>query len=550
MGLERYASKHTSFFIDLQALCWSISPFVLPCYLAFEMCIDPIVLCVCRDGEDSSAYSWCFSLTTGKDRVYYEITQILTYVIKIRKIGSTQAMSTSTPSSLAERLRAARLAANKTQQELAGDRYSKAYISAIECGKMTPSVQALGLLAERLGLPASYFLGEGEADLAALAPGNAPAGLRPRNAQQQREEEVLLALAEAEGWLRQGQPDKALPLLETLESPPAELPRWEQPRWYWLAGWALQDVGRVAEAADLLARGLAVTEEMAQQALPVDRSYLTALAERLRCALGVCEAAQGQVDQALERHQRGWATIQAEPVIDASLLLPLALALGKDLLTLGRSEEAQPLYAATQPFLEESDHLQAQTASAWERAQAYKARGQWRQAMRNIQQALTGWALLDAQQQVAQVQALRGSALLQRKDYADAEQTLRQGLERAEQTGDVQTRGTALYTLARLFLEQGNAAQALASAEEARQVAAQQGDLRAQGQVSLILAAAAEAQGQMDAAETAYKDALKALEQKTYSALRSEVHERYGQFLQRQQRYEEAFQQMRLALTH
>ncbi|HEU5200393.1 MAG TPA: helix-turn-helix transcriptional regulator, partial [Ktedonobacterales bacterium] len=73
-------------------------------------------------------------------------------------------MSTSTPpSSLAERLRAARLAANKTQQELAGDRYSKAYISAIECGKMTPSVQALGLLAERLGLPASYFLGEGEA---------------------------------------------------------------------------------------------------------------------------------------------------------------------------------------------------------------------------------------------------------------------------------------------------------------------------------------------------------------------------------------------------
>ncbi len=458
-------------------------------------------------------------------------------------------MPTATPSSLAERLRAARLAANKTQQELAGDRYSKAYISAIECGKMTPSVQALGLLAERLGLPASYFLGEGEVDLGALAPGNAPAGLRPRNAQQQREEEALLSLAEAEGWLRQGQPEKALPLLETHDGPPAELPRWEQPRWYWLAGWALQEVGRVAEAADLLARGLVVTEEMAQQAAPADRSHLTALAERLRCALGVCEAEQGQVDQALERHQRGWDTVQAEPVTDASLLLPLALALGQDMLALGRSAEAQPLYTATQRFLEENEHLQAQAASAWERAQAYKASGQWRQAQRSFQQALTGWALLDAQQQVAQVQALRGSALVQRKDYAEAEQTLRQSLERAKQTGDAQTRGEASHTLAQLFLEQGNAAQALASAEEARQIAAQRGDLRAQGQVALILAAAAEAQSRMEAAEAAYQDALKALEQTTYTALRSEVHERYGQFLQRRQRYEEAFQQMRLALA-
>ena len=459
-------------------------------------------------------------------------------------------MPTSTPSSLAERLRAARLAANKTQQELAGDRYSKAYISAIECGKMTPSVQALGLLAERLGLPASYFLGEGEADLGALAPGNMPTGLRPRNAQQQREEEVLLSLAEAEGWLRQGQPDKALPLLETQAGPPSELPRWEQPRWYWLTGWALQDVGRAAEAADLLARGLAVAEEMAQQAAPVDHSHLTALAERLRCALGVCEAAQGQVDQALERHQQGWANIQTEPVIDTSLFLPLVLALGQDMLALGRPAEAQPLYAATQPLLEESEHLQTQAASAWERAQAYKARGQWRQATRNIKQALTGWTLLDAQQQVAQVQALKGSALLQRKDYAEAEQTLRQSLERAQQTGDAQTRGEALHALAQVLLEQGNAAQASTSAEEARRLAVQRGDHRAQGQVSLILAAAAEAQGQVKAAETAYHDALKALKQTTYHALQSEVHERYGQFLQRQQRYEEAFQQMRMALTH
>ncbi|HEX6780204.1 MAG TPA: helix-turn-helix transcriptional regulator [Ktedonobacterales bacterium] len=459
-------------------------------------------------------------------------------------------MSTSTPpSSLAERLRAARLAANKTQQELAGDRYSKAYISAIECGKMTPSVQALGLLAERLGLPASYFLGEGDADLEALAPGPTGAGLRPRNPQQQREEEALLALSEAEGWLRLQQPDKALSLLETPAGPPAELPRWDQPRWYWLAGWALQDVGRAAEASDLLTRGLVIAEAMRQQAAPVDRSNLTALAERLRCALGACEAALGQLDQALERHQQGLEAVQSEQVIDTGLLLSLALAFGHDALALGRAQEALRLYETMQSFVQENDDIQTQATSAWARAQAYKANKQWRQATRSLRQALTGWALLDARQQVAQVQALIGSALLHRKDYAEAEQMLRQSLERARQTGDAQTQGEALHTLARLFLERGNPAQALTNAEEARQVAAQRGDRRAQGQVSLILAAAAEAQGQAEAAEAAYQEALQVLEQTANSALRGEAHERYGQFLQRRQRYEEAFQQMRLALA-
>lgn len=51
---------------------------------------------------------------------------------------------------IAERLRAARIAAKKTQQEVAGERFSKGSISAIERGKMTPSVQALDYLAGQL----------------------------------------------------------------------------------------------------------------------------------------------------------------------------------------------------------------------------------------------------------------------------------------------------------------------------------------------------------------------------------------------------------------
>src|SRR3954468_16845950 len=74
------------------------------------------------------------------------------------------------------RLRQARLAAGLTQQQLAGDRYTKAYISALENGIAKPSMAALNYLAPRLGKTASEMLADPgqawtrlEADLALAA---------------------------------------------------------------------------------------------------------------------------------------------------------------------------------------------------------------------------------------------------------------------------------------------------------------------------------------------------------------------------------------------
>ncbi|HET9497356.1 MAG TPA: tetratricopeptide repeat protein [Candidatus Limnocylindria bacterium] len=58
------------------------------------------------------------------------------------------------------RIRTARRRAGMTQTQLAGDRYTKAYISALETGITRPSMVALNYVAERLGLPASHFLGD------------------------------------------------------------------------------------------------------------------------------------------------------------------------------------------------------------------------------------------------------------------------------------------------------------------------------------------------------------------------------------------------------
>lgn len=73
-------------------------------------------------------------------------------------------LAASTPaapaSRLGERLRSLRLAAGLTQSQVAGDRFSKEYISQIERGKTRPTTESIAWLATQLGVDPA-FLGSG-----------------------------------------------------------------------------------------------------------------------------------------------------------------------------------------------------------------------------------------------------------------------------------------------------------------------------------------------------------------------------------------------------
>src|ERR671932_2192415 len=58
---------------------------------------------------------------------------------------------------LGERLRQLRVAAGMTQTDLAGDRFSKEYVSQIERGKTRPTAETIEWLAARLGADASFL---------------------------------------------------------------------------------------------------------------------------------------------------------------------------------------------------------------------------------------------------------------------------------------------------------------------------------------------------------------------------------------------------------
>src|SRR5438067_13910150 len=59
--------------------------------------------------------------------------------------------------SIGEIIRHARQQRHLTQRELAGDQFSKSYVSAVEHNRIRPSPKALHLLAERLGQPDGNF---------------------------------------------------------------------------------------------------------------------------------------------------------------------------------------------------------------------------------------------------------------------------------------------------------------------------------------------------------------------------------------------------------
>src|SRR5919204_5902074 len=65
---------------------------------------------------------------------------------------------------LGERLRQLRVAAAMTQTELAGERFSKEYVSQIERGKTRPTRETIKWLADRLGVDPSYLVNGVSAD--------------------------------------------------------------------------------------------------------------------------------------------------------------------------------------------------------------------------------------------------------------------------------------------------------------------------------------------------------------------------------------------------
>jgi tetratricopeptide (TPR) repeat protein len=458
---------------------------------------------------------------------------------EFRSAGSST--SRQTPPPIAQRLRAARIASRMTQQELAEGLYSTSYLSAIERGKITPSLQALGKLAERLGLPISFFLGENEVDPEALEESSAMTGSDFDPAEDASEVDALLRLGKAEAFIRQDQASQALEALGGIEQPLDGLSLMKRPIWYWLAGWASGLLGDHANAIRLLERGMNLAESMRLRAPDAQKPSLAELVERLRCYLGVAYCANDQTDLALHHHLLGLKAIDKNIITDAELKVIIYKGLGREHLVQGHYREAITYYQLALKQAKDQADSRQQGAAAWGLGLCYQQTGDLAHARESYQEALEALELYGNKHMLAQIRSLLGQVYINQGDHATGEHYLRQSLEDARQAGDPQNTGIALGNLAALHLARGELEQALQTAQEGLSLSEQARDQRNVGHLHLTLSAIYTAIHDSQATEHALKEAIRIAEEISDRDLLIQAHQHYGDFLAAEGRFQEAY---------
>src|ERR671936_252603 len=221
---------------------------------------------------------------------------------------------------LGERLRQLRVAAGMTQTDLAGDRFSKEYVSQIERGKTRPTRETIEWLAQRLGVDAGFLANGVSADErgrvdAALARAEALLeGRRNAEAIEEFEQiqssvaatglpelEVRALAGEATARMREGDVRKAIELLDRARNL-TERPEFsdlERADVLYRLGMARYKLSSIQTAINLFDEALKLAE---RSDLPSDQLKSNVLAWRSRCyrRRRDLEAAREDVERALE----------------------------------------------------------------------------------------------------------------------------------------------------------------------------------------------------------------------------------------------------------
>ena len=159
----------------------------------------------------------------------------------LRRIGQT----------VGAKLRAARLARKFTQSQLAQPDFSVSYVSAIERGQIHPSLRALEIFAQRLGLSSS--------DLLSQQVVQESSGFSQRNTTIENKEKIELQLLEAQLFIHRGNERLAVTLLRNCSS--GALTSEQEVRQHYLLGWAFYQLGLLQESESVFAEALRSTHD-------------------------------------------------------------------------------------------------------------------------------------------------------------------------------------------------------------------------------------------------------------------------------------------------
>lgn len=240
------------------------------------------------------------------------------------------------------KIRAERLAQKLTQSQLALPEFSVSYISAIERGQIHPSLRALEILAQRLGLPSAELI-------PSHTQSNSTTGITMNSAKND-DAAFELEILVAHTHILQGAAPKAITQLKELAT--NKLRGSSLIRYHYLLGWAYLLTAQWQACMDALAEAEIIAKECNDDSNSLLISNL----------MGMAYAATGDYMQALKTHQYCLTLAEKRQPQDPFFLCHLYNQLGQHLAHLNEHDSALDAFQHALAIIEElnkHEHLQA-----------------------------------------------------------------------------------------------------------------------------------------------------------------------------------------------
>jgi HTH-type transcriptional regulator, quorum sensing regulator NprR len=363
---------------------------------------------------------------------------------------------------IGERIRKARTDAGLSQAQLGAPHFTRAYVSAIELGKVRPAMKSLEFMAEKLGKPTSYFLEDAEAD----------------RRRQERELEIRSSEALLNRQTAAQAIERATPLLESAASPA------ERCRLHLILGTAHNFL---IQGNDAL-RELAAAERLQQSV-----SAGTKLRIRYQTALAFRHS--GNSLQAIAMLRELLAELDRAKVRDQPLRLRVVKDLGVILIDSGDYEEANSYLLTALEWAQDIGDVSGLVSIYNALGYAYRALGDLDAATGYIQRALATNEALQDLTATAMFHNTLAVIAAERRHFQASAQHVERAIQIARASGPAFMLPHYICTKAESEVKEGKFDAAQADAEEALAAANAVGNKRAAASAKLVLADVSSARG-------------------------------------------------------
>ena len=420
-----------------------------------------------------------------------------------------------------------------TQAQLAAPEFSISYISAIERGKIRPSLKALSILARRLDVPLTFLLeGSPEGVREAQAVGYSPADSGP-------DQKIDVDLLQASVLVQQHLYLEASALVVPIQ--PERITMEQAYRLFFLRGQIHLGLQEHQEAVVDLRAALTQGEGLN------DIEYI----ERARNLLGKAYFLLYNYTLAMENHQRCYNAITNGQIMDPVFALDVYNNLAGDHFRHGDLAKSVEFYHRALETLDGMNRdAQSFARKYMEIGQSYKALGKITIAREYMMHSLAIYEMCDEQRLEGLSHQRLGKTLEKQNDLVGAEREYRLAIEIEQTLDDAVASSTCHTSLAELQLKQGKLSEAEQEAQRALSFARMGEDAQTQGQALIALAQIRHQTSDFAGADELFTQALDLLDASQAHELAASAYFRYANLLEQRNEVQRSLSAIKKAYEH